>query len=313
MSLLDDILNAAINENVAVSALLMKCRLLAHRLGHEEFKQWVVWELEGYPESVSVPDYRKVPTNLKMELSTFRGIYKNYPVPVEAIPEQIINGLKESNFRVGISSLEKMSTGSKGSILKVPRGDMAHTFQRFNQLAADAKLDGEVLDLWQEVSSGQIASICDAVCGRVLDFTEEIRKKFPNAGEMSGDSPTAADAGEMSGDSSAAADRKRVVNQILNTTVNKGGSVNMTGTAIDSTVINITAGDFGGLSKILTDKGLSPENIKELEEALEADNGGLGSNVKKWLGKMAEMATEGALKISVDSVMDAVKQYCGLG
>ena len=298
--MLDDILTAAIDEKVAVSALLMKCRLLAHRLDHDDFKQWVVWELEGYPEGVSVPDYRKVATNLKMDLRTFGGIYNNYPVPAEAIPEKILNDLKEINFRAEISSLEKMSTDSKGSALRAPWGDMAHTFQRLNQLAAIGKLNGEVLDLWQEFSPGQIAGICDAVRGRVLDFTVEIQKKLPNAGEMSGDSP-------------AAADRERVANQVFNTTVNKGGSVNMMGTAIDSTVINITAGDFDGLSQVLADRGLSPENIETLKEALDADNDGFGSNVKKWLGKMTEMAAEGALKTSVDSVMEAVKQYCGLG
>ena len=305
MSLLDDILTAAIDEKVAVSALLMKCRLLAHRLGHEEFKQWVVWELEGYPKGVSVPDYRKVPTNLKMDLRTFEGIYNNYPVPVEAIPEKLFNDLKEINFRVEISSLEKMSTDSKGSALKAPWGDMAHTFQRFNQLAADGKLNGTVLDLWQEFSPGQIAGICDTVRGRVLDFTVEIQKKLPNAGEISGDSP-------------AAADRERVANQVFNTTVNKGGSVNMMGTVIDSTVINITAGDFGGLSKVLADNGFSQENINLLRDAMDADkdgkpSDGFGPKVSEWLSKMMAKVANRSLDGSVDFLIKAITQYYGGG
>ena len=300
MSLLDDILNAAIDENVAVSALLMKCRLLAHRLGHEEFKQWVLWESDGYPKGAPLPDYRKVPANLKMRVATISEIHSSLPVPVNAIPDESISDFREINFRAGIPSLERMFVADKPGALKISLGGLARTFQHMNEIAAEEKIDGEILDLWQEFSSGQIAGLCNAVRGRVLDFTVEIQKKLPNAGEMSGDSP-------------AAADRERLVSQVFHTAVNKGGSINMMGTAIDSTVINITAGDFDGLSKVLADKGLSPGNIEELKEALDADNDGLGSNVKKWLGKMTEMAAEGALKTSVDSVMEAVKQYCGLG
>ena len=300
MSLLDDILNAATDEKVAVSALLNKCRLLARRLGHEKFTQWVLWESDGYSNDAPVPDYRKVPASLKMVLSTLGRTYTGLPVPISAIPSQLTS-LREINIRNGISSLEEMSAvDNKTGALRVPLGWMAHDFQRLNDQCAETKLEGEILDLWHVMSTGQIASICNTVRGRVLDFTVEIQKKPPNAGEMSGDSP-------------AAADRKRGVNQVFHTTVNKGGSVNMMGTVIDSTVINITVKDFDGLSKFLADNGLSPENIGGLKEALEVDNGGLGSNVQKWLGKMTEMAAKGALKISVDSVMDAVKQYCGLG
>ena len=300
MSLLDDILNAAIDENVAVSALLMKCRLLAHRLDHEEFKQWVLWESDGYPEGAPLPDYRKVPAKLKMRVATISEIHSSLPVPVNAIPDGRISDFREINFRAGIPSLERMSVADKPGALKVSLGELAHTFQHMNETDAEATIDGEILDLWQEFSSGQIVGLCNAVRGRVLDFAVEIQKKLPNAGEMSGDSP-------------AAADRERLVSQIFHTAVNKGGSINMMGTAIDSTVINITAGDFDGLSKVLADKGLSPGNIEALKEALDADNDGFGSNVKKWLGKMTGMAAEGALKTSVDSVMEAVKQYCGLG
>ena len=304
MSLLDDILNAAINENVAVSALLMKCRLLAHRLGHEEFKQWVLWESDGYPEDAPLPDYRKVPANLKMNVATFRGIHSGLPVPVNAIPDESINDFREINFRAGIPSLERMSITDKPGALKVSRGGLAHTFQCMNQ-SADTKIDGEILDLWQEISTGQIASICSTIRGRVLDFAVEIQKELPNAGELSGDSP-------------AAADRERLVSQVFHTTVSKGGSVNMMGTAIDSTVIKITAGDFGGLSKVLADNGFSQENINLLKDAMDADkdgkpSDGFGPKVSEWLSKMMAKVANRSLDGSVDFLIKAITQYYGGG
>jgi hypothetical protein len=48
MSLLRDIQNAAITTNTEISVLLRMCRVLAARLGNEQFKCWVESELEGY-------------------------------------------------------------------------------------------------------------------------------------------------------------------------------------------------------------------------------------------------------------------------
>ena len=304
MSLLDDILNAAIDENVAVSALLMKCRLLAHRLGHEEFKQWVVCESEGYFGGVPVPNYRKVPAGLKMDVKIFGELRRNCPFPVNAIPKDLVNRFQEVNLGHGIAFFDGTSTASgESSILRVPRGEMAHIFQQVSHQSTGIQINGEILDLWQEISPGEIPRIRDTVRGRVLDFTEEIRKKFPNAGEMSGDSPDAAD-------------RERVVNQIFNTTVNKGGSINMMGTAIDSTVINITAGDFGELSKVLADNGFSQENINLLRDALDADNDGkssdgFGPKVSEWLSKMMAKVANRSLDVSVDFLIKAITQYYG--
>ena len=282
----------------------MKCRLLAHRLGHEEFKQWVIWESDGYPKDASVPDYRKVSTNLKMVLYVpYMGTYDGLPVPISAIPSQLTN-LREVKFGNGISSLEEMvATGGKVGTLRLPLGWMAHEFQRLNNQCAATKLEGEILDLWRVISTGQVANICNTVCGRVLDFTVEIQKKLPNAGELSGDSPTLDDC-------------KRVVNQIFNTTVNKGGSINMMGTAIDSAVINITAGNFDGLSKVLADNGFSPENINLLRDALDADkdgklSDGFGPKVSEWLSKMMAKVANRSLDVSVDFLIKAITQYYG--
>ena len=304
MSLLDDILTAAIDENVAVSALLMKCRLLAHRLGHEEFRQWVVCESEGYIGGVPVPNYRKVSADLKMDVKVVWELRRNCPVPVNAIPKDLVNLFQEVNLGHGMASFDGASTASgDSSILRVPRGEMAHIFQQMSYESTGIKINGEILDLWQEISPREIPRICDTVRGRVLDFTEEIRKKFPNAGEMSGDSP-------------AAADRERFISQVFHTTVSKGGSVNVMGAVIDSTVINITAGDFGGLSKVLADNGFSQENINLLRDALDADkdgkpSDGFGPKVSEWLSKMMAKVANRSLDVSVDFLIKAITQYYG--
>ncbi|WP_411860517.1 AbiTii domain-containing protein [Klebsiella aerogenes] len=50
MSLLREIQQAATDPSFDLPSLLRKCKILASRLGSPEFKQWVNFELNGYPD-----------------------------------------------------------------------------------------------------------------------------------------------------------------------------------------------------------------------------------------------------------------------
>ena len=56
MSLLREIQDAAISSDVELSVLLRKCKVLAARLGNQDFKEWIDNELSGYK---NVDDFRQ--------------------------------------------------------------------------------------------------------------------------------------------------------------------------------------------------------------------------------------------------------------
>lgn len=58
MTLLEDIQNSAVDANSDLGTLLRKCKLLAARLGSQPLEDWLIWESNGYPDDVPVPDYR---------------------------------------------------------------------------------------------------------------------------------------------------------------------------------------------------------------------------------------------------------------
>jgi hypothetical protein len=62
MTLLQQIQTEAVDTHGDLAALLRKCRILAQRLGVDEFKKWVVYELEGYPSQEQPPEYRIIRT-----------------------------------------------------------------------------------------------------------------------------------------------------------------------------------------------------------------------------------------------------------
>jgi hypothetical protein len=57
MTLLEDIQNAAIDSQSDLGTLLRKCKLLAARLGSQPLEEFLLWESNGYPDDVEVPDY----------------------------------------------------------------------------------------------------------------------------------------------------------------------------------------------------------------------------------------------------------------
>lgn len=58
MSILEEIQAAAVDGTSDLGSLLRKCKLLAARLGSEPLENWLLWESNGYPENVEVPEYR---------------------------------------------------------------------------------------------------------------------------------------------------------------------------------------------------------------------------------------------------------------
>lgn len=67
----------------------------------------------------------------------------------------------------------------------------------------------------------------------------------------------------------------------------------------------ITVGDFVSLAQFLSDYGIHPAEVQELQDALEDDGpppeeGNFGSKVKEWVGGMVQKAASGVWKISLD-------------
>lgn len=60
MSLLNEIRSDLVNESASLSNTLRKAKILASEIGLPEFREWVEFELNGYTDWESVPEYRRV-------------------------------------------------------------------------------------------------------------------------------------------------------------------------------------------------------------------------------------------------------------
>ncbi len=180
MSLLREIQDAAIDSNTNLAVLLRKCKVLAARLGNEEFKQWVENELSGYPDIDSLPDYRILKVNSKGHFSgPFQSGLRNADIPMSCIPKELRKNLSHSYLVQPVASMESLvvSDSNSGTLQEPWIPDVvAHVGQNIYE-------GMNCMQAWKVIPTSAMVAALDAVRNRILNFVLEIEAESPTAGE----------------------------------------------------------------------------------------------------------------------------------
>jgi AbiTii len=305
MSLLETIERDAIDSAIPVPQLLRSCQVLAARLGHQPFKQWVSWELHGYPDEAELPEYRRaVSAHLVAYMAGMGGsAIKNQPVPVSLLPEPARRSYTEWKFRESVAELQDLVASSRdagtSSLMRIVPAEVFTQIPEFIQYHS-------IMEMTSRISVATVVGLLDQVRSRALSFALEIEGENPGAGEAPiGSQPVASDR----------------VSQIFNTTITGGNVVLAAGAEVhqDVNVGEVRAGDAESLVAYLSSQGLADSDVVELHAALEADRKTgetLGARTKAWLGAVTMKIATGAGGIagqtSAGVIAAAIAKYLGL-
>lgn len=302
MSLLEEIQTAAVEVNSDLGSLLRKCKVLAARLGSKPLEDWLLWESNGYPKGVEVPDYRIWSLRVKGHFSGPGGSgLKNAPIPLHLIPERARKFYERYECRQSVASIEALLKDLRGGVITVDTADLALL------LGNKVYQYQNCVQSWAEFSPGNLIELLNAVRNRILDFTLAVWKEAPKAGESQTNVTSAIQPAK--------------VTQIFNTTI-YGGSANLVGTAHESTIaFNINTQDFASLSYVLRNQGVTEPDIKELEHAIQSDQvpkeaGKFGPKVSSWIATMIGKAANGSWNIAIGAagnlLGEAIAKYYGM-
>ncbi|WP_447752281.1 AbiTii domain-containing protein [Pseudomonas nicosulfuronedens] len=184
MSLLREIQNAAIDANTSLATLLRKCKVLAARLGNNEFKNWVESELNGYRDTNELPEYRVIKVNSKGHFSgPFGSGLKNADIPLFCIDEKFHKKLSYSYFTQPVAALESLVEDSNSGTLSEPWNPdlVAYLGEKFYE-------NMNCMQAWKIIPVATVVAALDAVRNRVLNFVLEIEAEYPDAGEAQANS-----------------------------------------------------------------------------------------------------------------------------
>ena len=188
MDLLQKIQEATVDPTYRLTDVLRLCKVLASRLKHSGFQDWVDQELNGYRDDGPVPDYRKL-ENLSCRghfFGSFGREIRNVPIPTLSLPEEWRRPTSTKHVRSNVSFLERVVDDATSS----------------NQANLRAEWDANVLSIlggdileslvlgqaWTDIPAAAFVAILDTVKNRVLDFTIELDANLlnPEKGELAG-------------------------------------------------------------------------------------------------------------------------------
>lgn len=258
--------------------------MISVKLSLNDISEWLDHEINGYPDSNALPDYRILKDNPIRAFNPYAGWI---PFQVDNIEDEEIYGYLTTvhlNNPVSMLSEYALSDGNLYSELPPP-------LVKFLQEATGC----DYRIAWA-INPTQITKILSNTKSRVLDWSLLLESKGI-LGE-----------GLMFSHEEKLEAKGMTVNNINNFhgAVNNAGSIGAgnTGDITQQNIIN--AGDFHSLEKQLKDWGIPIEDISALHQAIQdsptptsPDN--LGAKVGKWLGDMVGKAYSGSLKIAASA------------
>ncbi|MBI4222552.1 MAG: hypothetical protein HY607_07695 [Planctomycetes bacterium] len=305
MSLLRDIQETAIDSDIDISVLLRKCKVLAARLGNQEFKNWVESELNGYKKKDDLPEYRILSVISKGHFSGgFGSGLRNADIPMFCMPESTREALSHSYMMQPIAEIQSLVASSNGSTLQEPWSPdfVAVVGQDIYQYM-------NCMQAWKVIPHASLVGIIDAVRNRILSFVLEIEGEAPDAGEAPLNTNPIP---------------QEKVSQVFNTYIS--GNVQNVSTGSHNVShagdFRIVENDLEALLSYLEENGVGGKDLDGLRSAIRDDKNGnpeekaIGPRVMRWMTDMFNKAAKGTWKIGSDIatkvLTKAISSYYGL-
>ncbi len=283
-----------------LAGLLRKCLVLAYRLKHDAFREWVERELNGYPTDVDVPIYRKATGDIKADVSGVGGAFMSgVAVPLSQIPEDNRDPLRNFDFRESVAALEHLAAGaeSKGSsrLMRDIPTELCAKVQIYQYTST--------VRMRTELSTSVLRGMLDQVRTRALTFALEVEALNPAAGEATG---------------AGLAIPAQQVSQIFYNVIS-GGTVNMAASQSVQVAINVQPGDLSSLVDYLRQQGVTDEEVTALKQILPGqppEEHTPGEKTEGWITRVGRRLGASGGRVAESAVTSvltaAIKAYLGL-
>ena len=120
------------DNNILVSSLLRKTKILASELDQKDFLDWVNLELNGYKDDSAYPDYRKLSGEIK-GWNPYRGW-----IPVLFESSEVEGALASRQTKQSIPEIEELLSSKSGSF------EMPYPASVANQILNDSSIKTKV-------------------------------------------------------------------------------------------------------------------------------------------------------------------------
>ena len=277
--------------------LLRKALLISSKLGLNDFRDWVLSELNGYQVGDNIPDYRIIISQLKV-INPYHGYQ---PFIIE--DSELARLVSEVKILESIESLQYLtSVNSNKGVLTFP-------FPPEQKYSLMQMQSGYVqLEPTRIIGSNQIKSVLEQVRTQLLNWALQLESQG-----------ILGDGINFSVEEKTIATEKRSTINIHNF---QGLLGDISGGNVSQTMsMTVTSGNFDSLSRYFRQQGVNEEDINSLELAITQDpeetkTGSFGPKVSQWIGRMISKAADGTWNISIGAagslLATAIAKFYGI-
>lgn len=174
------------NGTIDIEIALKRAKVLLSEFDNADIKEWINFEISGYPNTKNLPNYRVIIGMIKG--SYFRGSiisniqYKNVSLPLGKMPDKDKRELQKMYFLEGIGSLKALYEQSKSDSKNIHQPLPADLFPVFNKYNEDPYMI--ITSAYVEIGFHYISNIISIVENKLLDSLLLLEKEFGNLDEL---------------------------------------------------------------------------------------------------------------------------------
>ena len=297
MGLLDEIRDDLVNESVGLSNTLRKAKILASRLGVSEFRDWLHFELNGYPDEDKTPQYRRFrPVNMGTFHGPLQSQMKNVVLPTYNLPDWVRDFAENFVFLEGVGHLEGIVAADSDSFRRRWPQELLMVARKYINLSGEMVL----VDAEQPLPIHVVSGIIDKIKNVLLDFILDLQENEVAPEEMESDTET-----------------RQVVRNLFEFNIYGGHNVVAGGENVHQTTTLVQKGNRKSLLNHLRKREISENDLGELKDAISSERrapkGELGPKVGGWVGSMMSKAATGIWKVSVETASKFLSGNCRFG
>jgi hypothetical protein len=277
--------------------LLRKALLISSKLGLNDFRSWVLSELNGYQSAENIPDYRVIGSQLKV-INPYHGYQ---PFIIE--DSDLARLFSKVKIFESVESLQHLISRSN------VKEQLTFPFPPEQKAALMRMQDGFArLEPTRIIGSNQVKSVLEQVRTQLLDWALLLESQG-----------ILGDGINFSAEEKAIATENQSAINIQNF---QGVLGNVSGGSVSQTMsLTVTPGNFDSLARYFRQQEVNEDDIKSLELAIRQDPeatkvGSFGPKVSGWIGKMTSKAADGTWAVSVGAagslLATAIAKFYGL-
>lgn len=303
MRLVDEIIDLLSSKTPSIENALFKAQVLAHRLGEDEFKEWVEHELKGYPKDAELPGYRVLPITVMGTFSNGAYRYSDQPLPLMHLDDGLREKLQVKKLLQSIAVIQEWSRiESDLSVVITP--------EMYPLLSKGLGNGYQVERAWGKNSMGAMLQVVTEVRTRLLEFALQLSDRLPQE-------TSDRDMKQLSKDAD-------VSDLFRNAVIGDNATINIGSGSIQGITNSVVRNDFASLAALLRQNHVAETDIADLRAAIEADSDfqdaaqkAFGPRVRAWIGGMVSKAGTTGWKVGIGAAGDllakAIAAFYGFG